>query len=119
MISLTLYGGGAFYVTPDSIDYVRELSPLEHEQGYPPATCAIGIGGKEFFVRGLAQNVAAEIQDENKTTQAEAQPPHGADVAMHPDEPSRAPAASASGGAATAGRADAAKSPGRSRRGRS
>jgi hypothetical protein len=36
MISLTLYGGGAFYVTPDSIDYVRELSPLEHEQGGIP-----------------------------------------------------------------------------------
>jgi hypothetical protein len=119
MISLTLYGGGAFYVTPDSIDYVRELSPLEHEQGYPPATCAIGIGGKEFFVRGLAQNVAAEIHDENKMTRVETQPPHGADVAVHPDEPSRAPAASASGGTARAGRADGAKSPGRSRRGRS
>jgi tartrate dehydratase alpha subunit/fumarate hydratase class I-like protein len=73
MISLTLNGGGAFYVTPDSIEYVRELTPVEHEQ-YPPATCAIGIGGKEFFVRGLAQNVAAEIQDENKTTRVEAQP---------------------------------------------
>jgi hypothetical protein len=100
MISFTLYGGVAFYVTPDSIDYVRGLFPSEQSEQDKYPCCVLSIGGKEYFVRGLAQNVAAEIQDknktaeiqdENKTSRVEAQPHFGGRPLSRDGRPDRSP----------------------------